>query len=81
LNVIYFIGIEKVMPWRNLEKYRKMSMDERFDFALGDNCFENNPEMPAIQLCTTALEAPQDRRRGVQVGEALPFLPKRFIVL
>jgi len=68
-------------PWRNLKKYRKMSMDQRFDFALGGFCFANNPEVPAIQLCTTTLDAPEDRRRGVRVGEALPFLPEGFIIL
>jgi hypothetical protein len=68
-------------PWRNLKKYRKMSMDKKFDFALGGYCFANNPGVPAIQLCTTTLDAPEDRRRGVQVGEALSFLPKGFIIL
>ena len=68
-------------PWRNLKKYRKMSMDKKFDFALGGYCFANNPGVPAIQLCTTTLDAPEGRRRGVQVGEALPFLPKGFIIL
>ena len=68
-------------PWRNLKKYRKMSMDKKFDFALGGYCFANNPGVSAIQLCTTTLDAPEDRRRGVQVGEALPFLPKGFIIL
>ena len=68
-------------PWKNLKKYRKMSMDKKFDFALGGYCFANNPGVPAIQLCTTTLDAPEGRRRGVQVGEALPFLPKGFIIL
>jgi hypothetical protein len=68
-------------PWRNLKKYRKMSMDKKFEFALGGYCFANNPGVPAIQLCTTTLDAPEGRRRGVQVGEALPFLPKGFIIL
>jgi len=74
---------EKIImrPWKNLKKYRKMSMDQRFDFALAGYCFANNPGVPAIQLCTTTLNAPEGRRRGVQVGEALPFLPEGFIIL
>jgi len=68
-------------PWKNLKKYRKMSMDQRCDFAVAGYCFDNNPGVPAIQLCTTTLDAPEGRRRGVQVGEALPFLPEGFIIL
>jgi len=58
-----------------------MSMDEKFEFALQGYCFENNPEVPAIEICTTTLEAPEGMTRGVQVGEALPFLPEGFIIL
>jgi len=67
-------------PWTNLQNYVLMSMDEKFDFALRGYCFENNPDVPAIEICTTTLDAPEDRRRGVQVGKALRFLPKGFII-
>jgi len=69
------------LPWKNLKKYKKMSIDAKFDFALAGYCFDNNPKVPAIEICTTTLDAPEGRRRGVRVGRALPFLPEGFITL
>jgi len=65
----------------NLESYNKMSYDEKFEFALGGYRFSNNPNVPAIKLCRTVLNAPEDKKRGVKVGDALPYLPEGFIIL
>jgi len=69
------------LPWDNLKRYNAMSIDEKFEFALGGYRFPNNPGVPAIKLCRTVLNAPEDKKRGVMVGEALPHLPKIFIIL
>jgi len=65
----------------NLESYNQMSSDEKFDFALGGYRFANNPNVPAIKLFRTVLNAPEDKKRGLKVGHALPYLPEGFVIL
>jgi hypothetical protein len=72
---------EENLPFKNLERYRKMSIDRRFEFAIAGYRFPNNPDVPAIELCTTRLNCPEGMQRGIKVGKALPYLPPNFVIL
>jgi hypothetical protein len=72
---------EENVPLKNLARYRRMTLDQKVEFALAGYVFKNNKRAPAIELCTTRLDAPEDMRRGVKVGKGLPFLPVGFLIL
>jgi len=67
---------EENLPLNNFIACRKMSIHRRFEFALAGYRFTNNPDVPAIELCTTRLNAPEGMQRGVKVGKpSFFFLP------
>jgi hypothetical protein len=65
----------------NLRNYRKMSLQEKFEFAAGGYRFTNNPGEPCIKIGQTNLRTPPGRNRGVRVGLALDELPEGFVIL
>jgi hypothetical protein len=65
----------------NRRIYETYNFGQRIEFALNGYCFENNPGVPAIELCETTLNTTEGMGRGVRVGRGFDFLPENFIVL
>ena len=63
------------------KKYRKMSLIQKYEFALNGYEFPNLPGQKAIVLSETAMNTDPKFKRCIRAGPLFDELPKGFIIL
>jgi hypothetical protein len=69
------------MQSENLRTYRRMNLNQKYEFAFNGYIFDKYPNHPAIYLSTTNMTADPRFNRCVRAGSAFKKLPPEFIIL
>ena len=70
----------KAMREENLKTYNSWLLPDKLAFAMNNYRFPNYPDVPAIEVFESTIRMSEGMSRGIKVGEALPYLPKNFIL-
>ena len=68
------------MESENLRAYKKMNLNQKYEFAFGGYVFEKYPNHPAIYLSTTNMTTQAGFDRCIRAGTAFKKLPPGFII-
>ena len=70
----------KAMGEENLKTYNSWLLPDKLAFAMNNYRFPNNPGDPAVEVFQSTIRMSEGMSRGIKVGEALPYLPKNFVL-
>ena len=69
------------MQSKNLKAYRKMKLNQKYEFAFRGYVFEKYPNQRAIYLDTTNMTTEAGFDRCIRAGTAFKKLPPGFVIL
>ena len=70
----------KAMRVENLKTYNSWLLPDKLAFAMNIYRFPNNQDVPAVEIFESTIKMKEGMSSGIKVGEALPYLPKNFIL-